>query len=75
MIKFLDLNTGYTFDGLWKEWDNVWKIDSIDSSFIESDYVGYDTKYSKITNTVGDPNLYPNIWEDTYEKGLSKGAG
>lgn len=72
MIKFLDLNTGYTFDGLWKEWDNVWKIDSIDSSFIESDYVGYDTKYSKITNTVGDPNLYPNIWEDTYEKGLSK---
>ena len=72
MIKFLDLNTGYTFDGLWREWDTVWNIDQIDSSYDESNYIGYDVKYTKITNNVLDPNKLSSIWTDTYEKGLSK---
>lgn len=74
-MKFLDLNTGYTFDGLWHNWMpwTDWEVHTFKSSdigyYINSDSTEFLFSYNYDD---GDPNSSPTNWVTEFDAAYTK---
>ena len=69
-MKFLNLATGYTFDGLWHNWMpwSDWDVHNIDASKIDTYYDTDSTEYLFSNNyDDDDPIINPSNWSTSLE--------